>query len=215
MFNKQRALDILREICTIGFGSGATALADLLDAKVEISFPEAKITTLKNLKSTLQLEETFIILEIHIEGDIGGRLSLLLHPREAKILGSNLLKKPSEEIDSEDPLFHSALKESANILAGSYMSALSEATGLNVMSNVPFLSVNKIKVFFDFISTRVAHDTAELFFIKTMMKVQNINFKGLLLFFLDYNSLLRLFDSLQHAEIMLWAKKMKGQSPPK
>jgi len=130
-------------------------------------------------------------------------------------LGSNLLKKPAEEIDSEDPLFHSALKESANILAGSYMSALSEATGLNVMSNVPFLSVNKIKVFFDFISTRVAHDTAELFFIKTMMKVQNINFKGLLLFFLDYNSLLRLFDSLQHAEIMLWAKKMKGQSPPK
>jgi len=67
-------LDVLREIGTIGAGRAATALADLLGTKVNISLPETRLVPLENLDKILgDPEKAFFVLDTGLEGDIGGR----------------------------------------------------------------------------------------------------------------------------------------------
>ena len=93
-------LDVLREIGTIGAGRAATALADLLNTKVEITLPETKLIPLESLDKILgDPEKSFFVLDTGLEGDVGGRIFFLLLPSEARILGATLLGKEQEDID--------------------------------------------------------------------------------------------------------------------
>lgn len=190
-------LDLLREIGTIGMGRAATALADLLICKVEISLPEIKIVPLESLDRIIgSPEEVYFVLDIGLEGDVGGRLFFLLPPREAKILGASLLEQNPETIDIEDLLFQSSLKEIVNILAGASINVLSDMTGLTIMYGVPSLAVDMLSALLDFFFIHIAQYTDEAIFIKAQLKVKNINFEGSFLYFLDLESMKKLFETL-------------------
>ena len=190
-------LDVLREIGTIGSGRAATALADLLGERVEIALPETRLIPLESLDKILgDPENAYFVLDTGLEGDIGGRIFFLLSPEEAKILGGSLIGKPPEETDLEDPLFQSALKESANILVGAYMNALSDITGLSILYTVPSLALDMVAALLDFIFIQIAQNSEEALFIKTDLKIKDIAFEGLFLFFPDAESLKKIFNTL-------------------
>ena len=190
-------LDVLREIGTIGAGRAATALADLLGTKVNISLPETRLVPLENLDKILgDPEKAFFVLDTGLEGDIGGRIFLLLPPREARVLGGALLGKSTDEVNFDDPLFQSSLKELANILTGSYMSALSDMTSLSFLYGVPSLALDMVAALLDFIFIQIAQHSEEALFIKTDLSIKDINFEGLFLFFPDQSSLKKIFHSL-------------------
>jgi chemotaxis protein CheC len=190
-------LDLLREIGTIGAGRAATALADLLNCRVEILLPETRVVPLESLGKLFgNPEEVFFVLDIGVEGDLGGRVFFLLPPNEAKILGSVLLGQEPENLNTEDPLFQSSLKEMVNILTGAYMNALSDMTGLTIMYSVPSLAVDMIAALLDFFFVHIAQYSDEAIFIKTNLQVRNINFNSIFLFFPDMQSLRKLVDIL-------------------
>jgi len=190
-------LDVLREIGTIGAGRAATALADLLGTKVNISLPETRLVPLENLDKILgDPEKAFFVLDTGLEGDIGGRIFLLLPPREARVLGGALLGKSTDEVNFDDPLFQSSLKELANILTGSYMNALSDMTSLSFLYGVPSLALDMVAALLDFIFIQIAQHSEEALFIKTDLSIKDINFEGLFLFFPDQSSLKKIFHSL-------------------
>jgi len=190
-------LDVLREIGTIGAGRAATALADLLNTKVEITLPETKLIPLENLDKILgEPEKSFFVLDTGLEGDVGGRIFFLLPPSEARILGATLLGKEPEDIDFEDALFQSSLKEAANILVGAYMNALSDITGLSILYGVPSLALDMVTALLDFIFIQIAQHSEKALFIKTDLKVKDIAFQGLFLFFPDVFSLKKIFTTL-------------------
>ena len=194
-------LDVLREIGTIGAGRAATALADLLNSRVEISLPETKLIPLENLDKILgDPEKNFFVLDAGLEGDVGGRILFLLSPAEARILGGALIGKEPSGIDLEDELFKSSLKEAANILVGAYMNALSDITGLSILYSVPSLALDMVAALLDFIFIQIAQDSAEALFIKTNLKIKDIDFAGLFLFFPDTVSLKKIFNTLGMAE---------------
>jgi chemotaxis protein CheC len=211
MISKEKALDLLREINTIGAGRVATALSEMLGAKVELAFPEAEFITFKKLLLKLDLGKNFFIIESNLEGDISGRLSFLLHMQDAQILGSSFLKKNPEEIDPKDPLFQSSLRETVNIFSGSYTEVLSEMTHLNISYNVPYLNLGSKEIYLGSIPEQF--NIPELmFYINTMIKVENIHFKGTLLFLLDYDSIKKLFEALDQSELVLWLELMKAHA---
>ena len=191
-------LDVLREIGTIGSARAATALSEILNCKVEISLPEAKLVPLESLDKALgNPEEVYFVLDTALEGELEGRLFFLLLPQEAKILGETLLGRALREEDLSDELFRSSLKEIVNILAGSYMNALSDLTGLIIMYSVPSLGIDMINALLDFFFIHMAQESEEVILIKTHLKVQDRNLKGMLLFFLYWDSLRKLAEKLK------------------
>lgn len=193
----QNQLDVLKEIGTIGVGRAATALADLLGVKVEIDLPQTKLTPITELGKILgNPEKVFFVLDTGLEGDVGGRIMFLLPPEDAKMLGATLLGQDKNNIDLEDPLSQSSLKEVVNILVGSYMNALSDMTGLTIMYTVPLIAVDMVASILDFIFIQIAKDSDEAVIIETDLKVQDINLGALFLFFPDDESLSKIFGIL-------------------
>lgn len=190
-------LDLLKEIGTIGAGKAATALADLLTERVEISVPQANIIPLENISNLFGgMERLFFVLDMEIKGDVSGRIFLLFSPDDAKYLTGALLGKPKEQLEFDDDMFQSALKESANIICGSYISALAEMTNLKMLSSVPSLALDMVGAILDFIFIQIAQYSEEALFIKTDLKVRGLNLEGLFLFFPHQESLRKIFAVL-------------------
>lgn len=190
-------LDLLKEAGTMGAGRAATALAELMNCRVEITLPEIKIVPLEAIDKILgHPEDLYFVLDIGLGGDIKGRMFFLFAPTEAKILGSNLLRKSIPEIDTNDPLFQSALKETVNILSGSYINALAELANIRITYTIPSLATDMVAAILDFIFIQIAENSEEALFIKTNLRIKNIDFEGLFLFFPDLESLKKLFAIL-------------------
>ncbi|OQX80779.1 MAG: hypothetical protein B6D56_04125 [Candidatus Omnitrophica bacterium 4484_70.1] len=190
-------LDVLREVGTITSARAATALSEILNCKVEISLPEAKVVPLKELGKILgNPEEVYFVLDIALEKELEGRLFFLLLPEQAKALGEVLLKRAIEEPLLEDEFFCSSLKEIVNILAGSYMNALFEFTGLTVIYSIPSLGVDMVSALMDFFFIYMAQESDEVILVDTRFKVEDKDLKGFFLFFLSWNSLKKLTERL-------------------
>jgi len=188
-------LDLLKEVGTIGGGKAATALADLIGGRVEISVPQVSLIPLENIAALLGgMDKTFYVMDLDIRGDILGRIFLMFSPKDAKYLSSHLMGKPQEEIDVNDEMFQSSLKEATNILSGSYISALAEMTNLNMICGVPSLAVDMVGAILDFIFIQIAQYSEDALYIKTALKVKGSDLEGLFLFFPNSDSLRKIFE---------------------
>ncbi len=190
-------LDVLKEIGTIGSANAATALADMIASKVEISVPQVSLIPLENISNLLSgMERSFFVLDMEFKGDIQGRIFLLLSPNDARHLAGALLSKPKDELDFNDDMFRSSLKEASNILSGSYISALADLTGLTSLSSIPSLAMDMVGAILDFIFIQIAETAEEALFIKTDLMVKGLSLEGLFLLFPTTESLRKIFDSL-------------------
>lgn len=136
-------LDVLREIGNIGAGNAATALAKLLDKKIDMKVPQIRIMKFSEVSDVLGGAETPVVgILLRIHGDISGSMMFILDYPSSRLLVNILMGKPVESDLDYDDLTCSALKEIGNILAGSYLSALSNMTGLNLMPDVPALAID-------------------------------------------------------------------------
>lgn len=190
-------LDVLREIGTIGAGRAATALADLLNCKVEITLPETKLVPFEGLDKVLgSPEELYFVLDTVLTGDVGGRFFFLLPYREGKILGGTLVGKSVDEVDTDDALFQSSLKEMINILAGAYLNSLADMTSLTILYGIPSIALDMLASLLDFFLIQLAQEAEEVIFIKTKIKVEDIHFGGCFLFFPEFESLKKIFEIL-------------------
>lgn len=190
-------LDVLKEMGTIGAGRAATALSDLIAKKVEITVPEVNLIPIENVSHLLEeRDKLFFVIDMEITGEVSGRIFLLFSPDDARILAGSLLGKPKESLDLRDELLQSSLKESANILSGSYVSALADMTNLNILISSPSLAIDMVGAILDFIFIQIAQYSEDALIIKTNLKVSDVNLEGLFLFFPSSESLTKIFTTL-------------------
>lgn len=135
--------DVLSEIGNIGAGNATTALATLLNTKVDMRVPKVALMEFSEIGQEMGGEETIMagIYQV-IEGDIKGSIMFLLEENTAKLLVSKLMgmEEPTEGEFTEMEI--SALKEIGNIITGSYLSSLSTLTNLFINASVPAISVD-------------------------------------------------------------------------
>ncbi|MBR6452433.1 MAG: chemotaxis protein CheC [Lachnospiraceae bacterium] len=134
--------DVLKEIGNIGAGNATTALAQLLNQKVDMKVPKVALLEFSEVGEAMGGEEQLMagIYQL-VEGDITGSIMFLLEERSARTLVASLMgTQPTEETFSEMEL--SALKEIGNIITGSYLSSLSMLTNLKIVSSVPAISID-------------------------------------------------------------------------
>jgi chemotaxis protein CheC len=190
-------LDLLKEIGTIGAGRAATALSELISKKVGIDVPQVNLIPLENISDLFkERDRLFFVIDMEISGDVTGRIFLLLPPDDAKHLSGALLGKPKEGMGLADEMLQSSIKESVNILCGSYVTALADMTGLNILVSLPSLAIDMVGAILDFIFIQIAQTSEEALIIKTDLKVSEANLEGLFLFFPSRESLKRIFGAL-------------------
>lgn len=138
-------MDVLREIGNIGAGNAATALAKMLNKKVDMDVPKVKVLLFKEVNEILGGAEKLVVgLLLKVTGDLTGSIMFILDSQAAHVLVNILMGNSLEGVNIEDfsDIELSALKEIGNILAGSYLSSLSTLTGLSIMPSVPDIAID-------------------------------------------------------------------------
>lgn len=138
--------DVLREIGNIGAGNATTSMATLINQKVQMEVPSVDLVTVNELMDNIGgPEEIIVAILFKIEGDVTGTVYFILTIKEAQFIVEQMTKGSDVEFWSEGMLSEwaaSILKETGNILTGSYLSALADFTSLHMKPTVPFLSVD-------------------------------------------------------------------------
>ena len=134
--------DVLKEIGNIGAGNATTALAQMMQCKVDMSVPQVKLLEFKEMGEMMGGEETIMAgIYLGIEGDITGSIMFLLEKQAARHLVSKLMGMQTEGAEFTEMEF-SALKEVGNIITGAYLNSLSTLTNLVIYPSVPDLTVD-------------------------------------------------------------------------
>ena len=136
-------IDVLGEIGNIGAGNAATALAKMLNKKVDMAVPKVRILEFKDVSETLGGAETIVVgILLRVTGDLTGFIMFMLEHGAAQKLVNILMSDFAKAEDELNEIGISALKEVGNILAGSYISALSTLTNLTIIPSVPDLAID-------------------------------------------------------------------------
>jgi len=136
-------IDVLKEIGNIGAGNAATALARMLNKRVDMEVPKVKILEINEVSDILGGAEIGVVgVLLRIGGDLSGYIMFILGIKEAHSLVNILMGKSSEDECDFSEIELSALKETGNILASSYVGALSALTNLNLKPSVPDIAID-------------------------------------------------------------------------
>ena len=136
--------DVLREIGNIGAGNATTALAQLLNTKVDMHVPKVDLLDFSQIGEAMGGEEQIMAgIYLVVEGDISGSIMFLLEKSSAKTLVAKLMGTENNDPEGDfDEMELSALKEIGNIITGSYLSSLSTLTNLNIYPSPPDISID-------------------------------------------------------------------------
>lgn len=134
--------DVLKELGNIGAGNATTALAQMIQCKIDMSVPQVQLLEFKDLGAAMGGEEVVMAgIYLAIDGDIKGSIMFLLEKKAAKHLVGKLTGMESEE-DGLSEMELSALQEVGNIITGAYLNSLSSITNLTIYPSVPDLTVD-------------------------------------------------------------------------
>lgn len=138
----QEYFDVLKELGNIGAGNATTALAQMLQCKVDMKVPQVKLLEFDEVGATMGGEEQIMAgIYLVVTGDISGSIMFLLEKDSARhLIGKLMGMEPQGEEFSEMEI--SALKEIGNIITGSYLNSLSGLTGLKIIPSIPDLSID-------------------------------------------------------------------------
>lgn len=136
-------IDVLKEIGNIGAGNATTSLAKMLDIKINMSVPSVQLLAIQQLSTAIGNEEDTIVgIFLELEKDVEGSMMFLLDLKSAHYLANHLQGKPLDNTADFDEMDISAMKEIGNIIAGSYLSAISTMTQLVITASIPYLTID-------------------------------------------------------------------------
>lgn len=135
-------LDILKEIGNIGAGNATTSLSKLLNKTIEMEVPSVVVVPLSEILNVYEKYETEVAATFfRIEGDISGNFMITFPIKQANELIRDMVtdRQSMAVEDLTSQVGSSAFMEIGNILAGTYLSALSDFTHLKITLTPPDL----------------------------------------------------------------------------
>ncbi len=134
--------DILAEIGNIGIGNATTAMSYMLNSKLTIDFTKVLALDFDAVMSMLGGPENLAVGVLSLfEGDADGMLLFVMEKAQADNL-VNMLLKTQDTMSSYSHIQQSSLKETGNIIGGSYLAALESLTGLRLRLLPPQICVD-------------------------------------------------------------------------
>ena len=138
-------LDVLKEIGNIGSGNAASSLSELIQCNTDITVPSVKMLDFSEAVNFLGGPENVAIgMLVGIKGDITGMMLYILQHSFASKLTSTLFGSEIEDLTNMNEMETSFISEVGNIMAASYVNALSQLTGMMIDISVPNMTVDMV-----------------------------------------------------------------------
>ncbi len=136
-------LSAVAEIQNISMGSAATAVSNLLNAKVWITTPQVKIIKRKDLKFP-DLEPSIHVVINYIKG-VSGSNTMILKQSDVQLMLNQLMGMPLVVTDDFvfDELNISAVCEVMNQMMGASATALAEFLGIEIDISTPIAKIKE------------------------------------------------------------------------
>lgn len=136
-------VDVLRELGNIGAGNATTAIASMLSIRINMNVPKVALMEASKMGSSICPEDEIIVgVFLEVQGNIEGSMMFLLKMDSTYYLVNRLMGRDVNYQGDFDEMDLSALKEIGNIIAGSYLSALSAMTNLVITPSIPYIAVD-------------------------------------------------------------------------
>lgn len=168
--------DALREVANIGAGHAATALSLMTGTKILISVPTITFAPLEELARLITPPggESVALVPMTMSGSLQGHTILAFPLLTAHRLASLMLRRDPEAGGSLSELEASALTEAGNILAGAYMTALSEFLRMILLPSPPSLSVGPARVVLAQTAAATGHTGGVVFCVETDFMIDDV-----------------------------------------
>ncbi len=166
-------LDALREIGNIGAGNAATALAQLIQAKIDMNVPRVKILAFDAVPELVGGADRHIIgVYLNVGGSVSSNILFMLPFEEAVVLVDLLLGQQigTTRADTLGELELSAMREMGNIIAATYLNALAVFTGLTFIPSVPALAIDMAGSVLDAILAKFGEVADHVLLLETCFK---------------------------------------------
>lgn len=137
-------MDVLKEIGNIGAGNAMTALAQMMQCKVDMTVPQVKLLEFNEVGTIMGGEEQVMVgIYLAVEGDITGSIMFLVERGSAKHLVNKIMMGYGvSEGDDFNEMEMSAMKEVSNIITGAYLNSLSTLTNMMIYPSPPDLTMD-------------------------------------------------------------------------
>lgn len=189
-------MDVLKEIGNIGAGHAATALSKMLDKQVDMNVPNAKLVPFDQITDSLGGEEQVVVaVYFRVLGDAPGNLFFVLTHDSAKKLLKGVIGL-EVTADGYSDLELSALSEVGNILAGSYLSSLSDFIKINMQPTVPALAIDMAGAIMSYGMIEYGQMGEQALFIDTMFMDGSEEVEGHFFLIPDPDSVSKIFQAL-------------------
>ena len=145
---EQEKLNVFREISNIGSGNASTSLAQMLNEIVDIGIPNSDLREFSDITNGYSSPEELVVgTVLQISGDLEGFIMVIMDVDSTLTLLSRLLGRKIEcDKENYEELYNelNSVGEICNILCGTYLTAMSDMTGLTIDQSIPYFSVDMV-----------------------------------------------------------------------
>ncbi|MEW6697254.1 MAG: chemotaxis protein CheC [Bacillota bacterium] len=190
-------LDVLKEIGNIGLGNAATALATMVNKRIDMAVPQSRFISLEEAMNLMGgLEESVCCVSLRLEGDIPGQILFLFNLTSTYNLVDMLMGLEQGTTKELDEMGESVVKEIGNVLTGSFLSAIATMTGLAMSPTVPMFAVDMLGAVISTSMVAGGYVEEHILTIETVLFEDNEQIKGHFFLITEQGSLQTLFASL-------------------
>ncbi|NLM98114.1 MAG: chemotaxis protein CheC [Halanaerobiaceae bacterium] len=188
--------DALKEIGNIGAGNAATAFAQLLNRKIEMTVPSVDIVPIEEVPEiTGGIEQHVLSVFLKVVGEAPGSILLILSESSAQNLLEMVLYR-NIDLSEMTEVEISAVKEIGNILSGSYLSAINQMTGLNLFQSIPAFAYDMAGAILGSSMISISMESDKALLIETKFKYGDNEIEGYFFFIPSPGSLEKILNTL-------------------
>ncbi len=192
-------LDALREIGNIGAGNAATALAQMVQAKIDMSVPEVSILPFDDVSQLVGGPDVPVCgLYFAVTGSITGSILFMLPIERADILVDMILGREIGETGAgiSGDMEASVIMEVGNIISSTYLNALAHFTKLRLLTSVPALATDMAGAILNGVLAQVGGVVDDVLVLKTMFTRKERDIVGHFFMMPDAESLSTILQAL-------------------
>ncbi|MCK5714161.1 MAG: chemotaxis protein CheC [Hyphomicrobiaceae bacterium] len=193
-----RQKDALKELGNIGAAHAATALSQMIGQTIEMSVPKVTFVRKAQIEKSKKFNDVpGISIYMDMYGKINGKILIFFEYKNAMTLTEILLREDLGTIHKISEVEESALKEVGNILASSYLNAISQVVDGILLPSVPHISIDTLAGVLSYFSIRFKDVVQNALWIETELRANKTRISGDFFLFPDEQSLKTIFEMMK------------------
>ena len=176
---KDQALARWAELVSIGTSNAMSGLSQMIGQDIDVSeftLRKVPVASISELVGGPEAEAIGIYLTV--SGAADGHLMLIYEPRIAYAFVDLIMMQPPETTTEIGEMERSALGEMGNIIGAFFLSAIADATGLELRPSPPSVMADMAGALLDVVSAEILMHSDETFLAETTFSTGDRDISG-------------------------------------